>query len=78
MAEPGRSRDGDARKFAPDKIAANGRVRDDGDGRDDDSRPCSKARLSTEQVEEYKRLGREGKDPELARAVVRDEELDTG
>ena len=45
IEEPGRSRDDDARKTVPEEIAANGHIRDDGDGRDDDLRPYSKERV---------------------------------
>ena len=79
MAEPGRFRDGDAGRTVPGEIAANGRIRDDGDGRDDDPSPLSGAhRLSMEQAEEYEHLVREGMDPASARAMVRVEGLDTG
>jgi hypothetical protein len=59
IEEAGRSQDDDAKKIVPEEIPANDHVRDDRDGRDDDSRPHYDARRQAlEEVEEVEwRLG---------------------
>ncbi len=50
LADAGRSRDDLGEKTVPEKIPANVHIRDDGDGRDDDSRRYSVSGLSVSEV----------------------------